>query len=273
MLLKLSDLSLNVEVSESKCAAPRYIFFIHGFTGSACDWDEIIPSINNNYQCVAVDLIGHGKSDSPNETSYYNFSSISKQLKFLIYQFTNEPVTLVGYSMGGRVALNFAIENPGQINSLILESSSAGIEDEKLRIERQIQDEKLASYIIDNSIEDFVDYWMNIDLFASQKNLSKEKLDKIRTQKSENNKTGLSNSLLGFGAGRMLPLFDKLKEFKSKTLLITGDQDKKYCELNSRMVNIFPASEHIIIKNAGHNCHLEQPGKFIEAINSFLSEF
>ena len=56
--------------------------------------------------------------------------------------------------MGGRVALNFAIENPEQIYSLILESSSAGIEDEKLRIERQIQDEKLASYIIDNSMKD-----------------------------------------------------------------------------------------------------------------------
>ncbi|MHB8581234.1 MAG: 2-succinyl-6-hydroxy-2,4-cyclohexadiene-1-carboxylate synthase [Ignavibacteriaceae bacterium] len=273
MLLKLSDLSLNVEVSDSKSDEPRYIFFIHGFTGCSNDWDEIIPSINSNYQSVAIDLIGHGKSDSPNDISYYNFSSISKQFKFLIYQFTNDPVTLVGYSMGGRVALNFAIENPGQIYSLILESSSAGIEDDNLRVARQIQDEKLASFIKDNSIEDFVDYWMNIDLFASQKNLPTEKLDKVRIQKSKNNKTGLANSLLGFGAGKMLPLFDKLQECKSKTLLITGDQDKKYCELNSRIVNILPASEHIIIKNAGHNCHLEQPGKFIEVINSFLSEF
>ena len=273
MLLKLSNLSLNVEVSKSKSRAPRYIFFIHGFTGNAEDWNEIIPSINPNYQCVSVDLIGHGKSDSPNEISYYNFSSISKQLKFIIYQFTNEPVAFVGYSMGGRIALNFAVDNPGQVLSLILESSSAGIEDEIQRLQRQNEDKSLAAYIENNTMENFVDYWMNIDLFSSQKLLSKDKLNKIRDNKLKNNKTGLANSLRGFGTGKMLPLYDKLKEFSQKTLLITGEKDTKYCNLNLRMSKIIPSSKHIILSNAGHNTHLEQPDDFIHAINSFLSQF
>ncbi|MHB1686894.1 MAG: 2-succinyl-6-hydroxy-2,4-cyclohexadiene-1-carboxylate synthase [Ignavibacteriaceae bacterium] len=273
MLLKLSNLTLNVEAAESKSAAPNYVFFLHGFTGSVKDWDGIIPAVNKNFQSVAVDLIGHGKSDSPKDLSLYKFSSISEQINFLIYQFTNEPVILAGYSMGGRVALNFAVNNPGKIRALILESSTAGIKDEKLRRERQIQDEKLAFFIEQNSIEDFVDYWMNIDLFSSQKNLPKEILKKIRELKLLNNKTGLANSLRGFGTGSMAPLFDKLKEFEPKTLLITGELDKKYSELNSNMVKLFPSAHHQIINSAGHNTHLEQPHKFIEAINSFLDEF
>ena len=273
MLLKLSNLSLNVEVSKLKSRAPRYAFFIHGFTGNAGDWNEIIPFIDPQYQCVAIDLVGHGQSDSPNDVSFYNFSSISQQLKFIIYQFTNEPVTLVGYSMGGRVALNFAIENPGQVLSLVLESSSAGIDNEIQRLQRQNDDERLAEYIENNTLEDFVDYWMNIDLFSSQKELPEDKLNKIRDNKLKNNKTGLANSLRGFGTGKMLPLYDKLKEFSQKTLLITGEKDVKYCNLNQRMSKIIPSSKHIILSNAGHNTHLEQPDDFIHAINSFLSQF
>lgn len=273
MLIKLSNLSLNVEVSKSKSQVSRYVFFIHGFTGNAGDWNEIIPSINPDYQCVAIDLVGHGKSDSPIDVSLYNFSSISQQLRFIIYQFTNEPVTLVGYSMGGRVALNFAIENPGQVLSLILESSSAGIDDEIQRLQRQNEDEKLAAYIENNTMENFVDYWMNIDLFSSQRALSKDKINEIRNNRLKNNKTGLANSLRGFGAGKMIPLYDKLKEFSQKTLLITGEKDTKYCNLNLRMSKIFLSSKHIILSNAGHNTHLEKSEDFIDAINSFLSEF
>jgi len=272
MLFKFNDLSLNVEASGIS-NAKDYIFFIHGFTGNAKDWDDIIPRINKKFACIAIDLIGHGKSDSPEELSYYFSTSISRQISFIISQYTNQPVILAGYSMGGRVALNFAIENPESIRALILESASAGIDDEQLRLERISSDEQLAFFIKNNSIGKFADYWMNIDLFSSQKNLPKKKLKKVRSSKLTNNKTGLANSLLGFGTGKMAPLFGRLKFFTPKTLLITGEFDIKYCDINSGMAEVLPRSRHLTINDAGHNVHLEQPAKFAEAINTFLSEF
>ena len=93
------------------------------------------------------------------------------------------PVIIAGYSMGGRAALSFASKYPQMIKGLILESASAGIIEENLRKERTEQDEKLAEFIETHSIEEFVDYWMNISLFDSQKNLSKEKLEEIKKSK------------------------------------------------------------------------------------------
>ena len=86
----------------------------------------------------------------------------------------------------------------------------------------------------------------------------------------QNNKTGLINSLRGFGTGLMLPLFDNLKRINCKTLLITGELDTKFTEINKEIVNLFPNAKHEIINNAGHNSHLEKPEKFAEVVNEFL---
>ncbi len=273
MKFKFKDTSLNVETGKNNPGAKGYIFFIHGFTGSAKDWDEIIPIINKDFSCAAIDVIGHGSSGSPDNLSYYKIASIIEQINFIISRFTDEQVILAGYSMGGRIALNFAITNPDKVRALILESSSAGIEEVNLRHARIASDEKLIDLIEENPIDKFVDYWMNIDLFASQRNLPSDTLKKIREIKLKNNKTGLVNSLRGFGAGAMKPLHNELKNFRQKTLLITGELDKKYCMLNSEMIKLFPSAKHFIIKNAGHNAHLEQPSKYADLINTFLSEF
>ncbi len=78
--------------------------------------------------------------------------------------------------MGGRAALSYAVKYPEKLAGLILESTSAGIADEKLREERVRSDEKIIKIIEEKSIEEFVEYWMNQDLFASLKNLPKEKI-------------------------------------------------------------------------------------------------
>jgi 2-succinyl-6-hydroxy-2,4-cyclohexadiene-1-carboxylate synthase len=69
----------------------------------------------------------------------------------------------------------------------------------------------------------------------------------------------------------MSPLFEHLKEVKCKTLLITGELDTKFTNINSEIVKLFPNAEHKIIKNAGHNTHLEDPEKFIKEVNKFLN--
>ncbi len=52
-----------------------FVFLLHGFTGSSNDWKEIIPLLNKNYSYVAIDLIGHGKSDSPQNVELYTAHS------------------------------------------------------------------------------------------------------------------------------------------------------------------------------------------------------
>ena len=273
MKITLSDINFNVEEYQINSSSKNYLFFLHGFSGSSSDWTEVISLLNKNFNVFTIDLIGQGKSDSPIDVSFYRTESMIDQLFKIIKKITEEKIFLAGYSMGGRAALSFAASHQENLKGLILGSSSAGLVDEQQRSERIQSDEKLAQFIENHSMEEFVDYWMNIDLFKSQKNLPKSILTNVRKSKLKNNKTGLANSLRGFGQGIMPHLHNDVKNISIKTLLISGELDLKYAKINYELSKLFSHAQHITIKNAGHNIHLEQPSSFANVINNFLSEF
>lgn len=272
MFIKYSDIVLNVDTVINNPASSQSLFLIHGFTGSSNDWLNVVHDIDKHFNIYMVDLPGHGRSDSPDDIFLYTAESISEQLKEIIRSVNSVDNIICGYSMGGRAALSFAVKNNAMLKGLVLESSSAGIAEAELREERIEKDEALASFIEEKSIDTFVDYWMSLDMFNTQRRFSEEKRSKIRDAKLCNNKKGLTNSLRGFGAGIMPPLYEEIRFFDTRTLLISGELDTKYTEINSVMVKIIPNAEHIIIKNSGHNTHLEEPQKFISVLNNFLKQ-
>jgi 2-succinyl-6-hydroxy-2,4-cyclohexadiene-1-carboxylate synthase len=272
MLINLTKVKLNVKFSPPILSDKTPIIFLHGFTGSSKDWEEITPDIDKDFYPIAIDLIGHGESESSKDIKDYSCASQIEQLLEVIKKITDDKIILAGYSMGGRLALSFAAKHQEMLKGLILESSSPGIKEDNLREERLKHDNKLAEFIENHSINEFVDYWMTLDLFKTQKRLSVEKLKSVREYKLKNDKIGLANSLRGFGIGEMPPLFDDLKNIKINSLLITGELDEKFCKVNSSMSLAIPNVKHHIIKNAGHNVHLEYPGEFVNVINYFLKE-
>lgn len=272
MYIQYSDTVLNVETIINQPDNGKSLFLIHGFTGSANDWQAIAPELDHSFNIYMIDLIGHGRSDSPSDTFLYTQSSIVDQLEEIVSAVNSNISVIAGYSMGGRAALCYALQQQEFLNGLILESASAGLKDYALREERVIADDKLAQFISDHSIEEFLEYWMNLDIFNTQRRFSSEKLRRLLEDKLDNNKKGLINSLRGFGTGTMTPLWDELKELKTKTLLITGELDTKFNTINVEMKSELPLACHEIIKNAGHNTHLEEPKQFISVVNKFLKE-
>jgi len=273
MKIHTKDISLNVELFSEIDAVKDTLIFLHGFTGSANDWQKTAELIDDSFNKIAVDLTGHGKSDTPVEVDNYSASSINLQFMDIINHFTKGKVILLGYSMGGRTALSFATNHPDKIKGMILESTSAGIEQPAEREDRIKSDEELAEFIETNSIENFIDHWMNQEIFGTQKRFSNNLLQKIRTEKLQNSSIGLAQSLRGFGTGMMPYLGDKLSSLYFPVLLITGELDSKFTQINQGMVKKFPSAHHQIIKNAGHNVHLEETDKFTETANWFLNQF
>lgn len=267
------NISLNVELFSEFNPARETLFFLHGFTGSAMDWKKTVELVDNSFNKFAVDLIGHGKSDSPTELEEYFPSSMNAKLLDIINHFTKEKVILVGYSMGGRAVLSFATNHPDKIKGLILESTSAGIEDPAEREERVKSDKELAAFIEANTMETIIDHWMNLEIFGTQKRFSDEQLQELRKEKLQNSSLGLANSLKGFGTGSMPYLGDKLSSLNFPVLLITGELDSKFTQINSELVKKFPSANHQIIQNAGHNVHLEETVKITDTINHFLNQF
>jgi 2-succinyl-6-hydroxy-2,4-cyclohexadiene-1-carboxylate synthase len=270
LLISTHSVKINVEYFPSLKKETVFVFLLHGFTGSSSDWMEIIPNLNKNFSYVAVDLIGHGQSDSPNELNHYKTPSLLTQLDEVFKNFTKDHFILKGYSMGGRAALSYAAAYPENLLGLILESSSPGIAEEKSRQERVLADEKIIKMIEGKSLEEFIEFWINQDLFASLKNLPKEKFEQIQKSKIKNQKIGLINSLRGFGTGVMPPLHNKLNSIKCKTLLVTGELDSKFSNINRELKKKLINSRHKIVKDSGHIVHFEKPEEFVKVVNEFL---
>jgi len=271
MIIALSDININVTLYPFS-GDDNFVFLLHGFTGSGKDWEPIINNLDKRFNYVTVDLPGHGLSESPADAERYSPDSLTSQLKELITHFTKNKIILIGYSMGGRAALLYSVRNKYNIKGLILEGATAGIKEEKLRKIRRADDENLAAFIEKHTLEEFIDQWMNLDIFKSQKKISR-KLTSIREDKMQNNKIGLANSLKGFSTGAMPPLYDDIKDIHFKTLLITGELDRKYKKLNAEMAELIPYCRHLVIPGAGHNTHVEKPEEFIGAINQFLEPY
>ena len=260
MIIQTGSAKINFEHFNQFDPAKKTVALLHGFTGSLEDWHPVMSSLDKNFNYVGIDLIGHGKSESPEEVEKYSTGKIVRQINDVLSHLPVNKIILYGYSMGGRAALNYTVSHPDKVEALILESTNPGIKNDK----------KLAEYIEKHSIEEFAGFWVNLDIFNTQRRFSEEKRKEFKTTKMRNNKTGLINSLLGFGTGKMLPLFDQLKNIGCKTLLITGELDEKFTNINNEVVSLFPNAEHKIVKNAGHNTHLEEPEKFVDTVNRFL---
>lgn len=248
------------------------IIFLHGFTGNLKDWIFLKDKLHNDYSPIFIDLLGHGKSSAPNNPELYSLDSQIEILDKIVNEVNINRFSLAGYSMGGRIALSYALKFPKKINALILESTSFGIENDVEREERIKSDIDLADFIEKSDIEDFINYWIKLPLFKSMEKLSTEKTnDLIKERKLNNNKIGLSNSLKGFSAGKMPNYLSKISEFKNPANLIVGSLDQKFLKIALRTNDLFPNSKLNIVNDCGHNVHFEKPEEFLKLLNNFLA--
>jgi len=245
---------------------------LHGFTGDSTTWQPFFSEWGKHSQLIAPDIVGHGQSDSPADISRYDIQHAASDLKLLLEQLGINQLDVLGYSMGGRLALTFAIMFPMMVRNLILESASPGLETEEERKARRMKDAELAHFIKERGIEEFVSDWERIPLFQSMSNQPEEVRLQIRKQRLENCPEGLANSLLGMGTGSQPSWWKYLKELTCPVLLLTGKQDTKFCEIARSMQGVIPKSTWMIFHDSGHAIHVEEKEKFGTIVSDFLTK-
>lgn len=236
------------------------LVLLHGFTGSTATWKTVSENWRD-YRIVAIDLIGHGQTESPADENRYAMERQLADLESIFEELNLHGFTLLGYSMGGRTALAYACEFPDRIDRLVLESASPGLKLEAAREARRERDAQLASEILRQGIEQFVEKWENIPLFDSQKSLPESVRQQIRQERLAQSALGLANSLKGMGTGSQRSYWDCLPELEMPVLLLTGELDPKFCAIAREMQELLPNAEHRII-SAGHAIHVEKPAEF-----------
>ena len=183
MKLDANGVKINLELYKEIDKAKDYVLFLHGFTGCAEDWFPIFEQLPNKYNYIAMDIVGHGKSDVPGNVNSYSIESIVNQIKFVKDHLTPNKIFLLGYSMGGRIALSYASIYPDDLKGLILESASAGIKNDEERQKRYEEDLKLAEFIETHTLEEFIEMWHDQELFNTQRRFSNDKLKKMKKKK------------------------------------------------------------------------------------------
>jgi 2-succinyl-6-hydroxy-2,4-cyclohexadiene-1-carboxylate synthase len=246
---------------------------LHGFTGCKENWSFLVDLLSKNFMVIALDLIGHGSTQSPEDPDRYMFEPVCEDIDVLLEKLQIENVHLLGYSMGGRIALAFTILYPNRVTSLILESSSPGLKTEEERANRMESDKKLANDILQHGMTAFVDRWEEIPLFQSQRKLLPTKRTKIREQRLRNNPLGLANSLRGMGTGKQPSYWDKLSTLHIPAFFICGELDRKFCYIAEEMARRVRQSSICQVFQAGHAIHVEQPEFFGKIVVEFLQSF
>jgi len=250
------------------------LVLLHGFTGSGSQWAAQIEACRRqHFRTVAVDLLGHGGSDVPRDPARYRMERCVADLAAVLDVLAIERAHCLGYSMGARIALAFALSCPQRVRTLVLEGGSPGIEDPISRRERVAQDEALAARIEREGIEAFVDMWMRQPLFASQTRLGATALAAARAARCANSTVGLANTLRGLGTGAQKPLWAELPALAVPTLLVVGEEDAKFRAIAAAMAARMPDAAVATISEAGHAAHLENPPAFNACILKFFTSY
>ena len=245
------------------------VLFLHGFMGSAADWKDVMAALGGDRRCLAVDLPGHGASLGL-MPDLYTIEGTTRALIQLLDELEIERPTLAGYSMGGRLALYFALRHPERCAGLFLESSSPGIEDASERETRRRADEGKATRIESGHFEDFLRDWYRQPLFASLAR-DEERLRKTVEARLRNDPVELARSLRGMGAGSQPSLWGELASLEVPALAVAGELDGKYVDVSRRMASVSPRVRDVVVTGAGHNVRLEAPGAYLALLGRFLT--
>jgi 2-succinyl-6-hydroxy-2,4-cyclohexadiene-1-carboxylate synthase len=236
--------------------------------GDCHDFEWAIDNLSG-FCCLAVDLPGHGQT-IVQEDSDYQMPNVAQALINLLIELNIKQCILVGYSMGGRIALYLAIHFPQYFSGVILESASPGLASQLERDRRIAKDLKLAEQLESLDFADFIQQWYGNPLFASL--VKHPNYPKAIARRLCNDPHQLAKSLRSIGLGSQPSLWKSLPEIQLPLLLIVGELDAKFIRINQMMANSCPQASLYKIDSTGHNVHFEAPLQFSKLLQYFAAQ-
>ena len=184
----------------------RDVVLLHGFTHTGASWDPVVAALAERYRALAPDIRGHGAASRREPVT------LEAVLDDLAAQ-APERFTLVGYSMGGRIALHAALAPAlaERVEQLVLIGASPGIADPAERAERRAADDRLAGEVERMTIEEFAQRWARTPVLAGQ---PPAVAAAVHADRLRNQPAGLAAALRGLGTGALPSLWDRLAEIR-----------------------------------------------------------
>ena len=248
------------------------ILFLHGFMGDRLEFDQAIAILSKQFYCLAIDLPAHGLTEVTDQDIYYTIQSTAiAVIKFLDLLRINH-CFLVGYSMGGRLGLYLTLHFPQYFYKVVLESASAGLSTAQARGDRLAKDQQLATDLESDDLNFrlFLENWYQQPIFATMR--SHQDFSQLLEKRLNNSPIKLAKSLRNLSVGLQPSLWESLSENQVPLLLLAGELDPKFVQINQQMEEICKYANLEIIPNCGHNTHFENSDLFAEKIYAFFNQ-
>ncbi len=241
------------------------LVLLHGFLGCGQDWRPLMQDLARDRSCIAIELPGHGSKPS---RVHPDFDTTVNWLAEGIETTIAERCDVLGYSMGGRLALGLAAACPGLLRRVVAVGAGAGIGDPVARAARAAQDDDRAAALEAEPFEAWLGAWYGLPLLAGVRALPA--YEAMIGRRLQGDPKALSSALRALSVGRQPPLGPQLAAGRVPLLLMAGSEDAKYVASHRELAATSPLIEAVTVQDAGHAPHLEQPDEFRRAVREWL---
>lgn len=244
------------------------LVLLHGFLGCAADWDALVAEIGDTRTCLALDLPGHAAEPWIGGEDDDAFGRVVAWTAARIEAAGLGACDVLGYSLGGRLALGLMTARPDLLRRAVVVGASPGLEDEGERAGRRELDAVRAAALRSLPFEVWLDTWYAAPLFDSLR--ENPAFAAVRARRRTGRPEALAAALEGLSPGRQPPLRQRLATCPVPALLMAGSLDATYAACAHRLAAANPRFEVQVLPEAGHAPHLEQPHEFVRVVRAWL---
>ena len=253
-----------------RAATPPPLLFVHGFLGEAGDWDRMRVLLEPPLAASCFELPGHGTAAPVTGAAADWFPAAARRLQQVCERLPVPPL-VVGYSMGGRLALYTASRFPGAASALVLLGADPGIGDAAARAERGTRDEALARGLAaagdEQAFAAWLRRWYAAPLFGGLNRHSA--FEALLRRRLRQRPQALAAALRGLSVSRQPSLWGALPALPIPALFIAGAEDTKYRAVAERIAALGAPWHAAVCPDAAHAVHIEQPRAVAGLIRSF----
>lgn len=248
------------------------IVLVHEFSGSYRSWSRQVEAFHTRHSVLVYNCRGYPPSTVPGDPSLYSQEHSVSDLLGLLDHLRIASAYVCGFSMGGSIALNFALDHPERVRALVLAGTGTGStgREEFLREYSAIAD-RLES---DGPRAVFEEYYTRMATRIQLRRKDPATWKEFAEEFAGLSGRGLAYTLRGvqFKRPTVYALEARLRQVRVPTLILVGEEDAPALEPSRFMHKVIPDSRLVVFPGTGHTLNLEEPEHFNRAVLDFLTE-